>query len=124
MDSGLWYYFSCIPCSTCQVGPPSPEGGETVEKYETMLILDAQSEEGLQEELIVKFKDIIEREGGQVNNLDKWGKRRLAYEVKKHKEGFYVLINFQAPPEACHELERTFKINDEVLRYLIVREEE
>lgn len=95
-----------------------------MEKYETMLILDAQSEEGLQEELIVKFKDIIEREGGQVNNLDKWGKRRLAYEVKKHKEGFYVLINFQAPPEACHELERTFKINDEVLRYLIVREEE
>ncbi|UNC93713.1 30S ribosomal protein S6 [Candidatus Contubernalis alkaliaceticus] len=95
-----------------------------MQKYETMYILQSQLEEAKTEELIEKFKSIVEREGGEVSNLDKWGKRKLAYEVKKQKEGFYVLMNYTAPSKACDELERSFKIAEEVLRYLIVREED
>ncbi len=95
-----------------------------MQKYETMYILQSQLEEEKTEELIEKFKSIVEREGGEVSNLDKWGKRKLAYEVKKQKEGFYVLMNYTAPSNACFELERSFKIAEEVLRYLIVREED
>lgn len=95
-----------------------------MQKYETLYILQSQLEEEKIEELIEKFKAIVEREGGQVSNLDKWGKRRLAYEVKKQKEGFYVLMNYTAPAKACDELERSFNITEGVLRYLIVREEE
>lgn len=95
-----------------------------MQKYETMYILQSQLEEEKIEELIEKFKSIVEREGGEVSNLDKWGKKKLAYEVKKQKEGFYVLMNYTAPPKACEELERSFRITDGVLRYLIVQEEE
>ena len=95
-----------------------------MQKYETMYILQSQLEEEKIEELIEKFKSIVEREGGEVSNLDKWGKKKLAYEVKKQKEGFYVLMNYTAPSKACEELERSFRITDGVLRYLIVREEE
>ena len=95
-----------------------------MQKYETMYILQSQLEEEKIEELIEKFKSIVEREGGEVSNLDKWGKKKLAYEVKKQKEGFYVLMNYTAPSKACEELERSFRITDGVLRYLIVQEEE
>ncbi len=95
-----------------------------MQKYETMYILQSQLEEEKIEELIEKFKSIVEREGGEVSNLDKWGKKKLAYEVNKQKEGFYVLMNYTAPSKACEELERSFRITDGVLRYLIVREEE
>ncbi len=95
-----------------------------MQKYETIFILQSQLEEEKTEELIEKFKSVIEREGGQISNLDKWGKRKLAYEVKKQKEGFYVLMNYTAPAHITDQLERSFKITDGVLRYLIVREDE
>lgn len=95
-----------------------------MQKYETMYILQPQLEEEQVDELIEKFKSIIEREGGQLSNLDKWGKRKLAYEVKKQKEGFYILMHYTAPAHTTDQLERSFKITDGVLRYLIVREDE
>ena len=95
-----------------------------MQKYETMYICDSQMEDDQIESLIEKFSGVITRQGGEITNLDKWGRRKLAYEIDKHTEGYYVVKNFSAPPEACQELERAFKIADGIIRYLIVREED
>ncbi|MBI4392154.1 MAG: 30S ribosomal protein S6 [candidate division NC10 bacterium] len=92
--------------------------------YEVIVVYDpALSEEAVEGE-IERVKGLIAKEGGQVQDLQKWGKKRLAYEVKKKREAVYVLCRFAAPPGALKELERNLKINEAVLRYLSVRVEE
>lgn len=93
-------------------------------KYEIVFVLRPDLDEEKNLALIEKFKAIIENKGGEIVKLDKWGKRRLAYEVKDLREGFYVVMQVKTTPEAAAELERVFKITDEVLRQMIVREEE
>ena len=91
-------------------------------KYEVLYIIDpAQGEEGIAA-LVEKFKAMVEAEG-TLSSIDEWGKRRLAYAVKKFTDGFYVLINFEAAPAEIKEIDRVLKINDEVLRHLIVKHE-
>lgn len=72
---------------------------------------------------IDKFKGVIENGGGTVDNVDFWGKRKLAYEINKITEGFYTLVNFSADPELPKELDRVFRITDGVIRHIIVKEE-
>jgi len=92
--------------------------------YEVIVVYDpALSEEAVEGE-IERVKGLITKEGGQVQDLQKWGKKRLAYEVKKKREAVYVLCRFAAPPSALKELERNLKITEAVLRYLSVRVEE
>ena len=91
-------------------------------KYEVLYIIDpAQGEEGIAA-LVEKFKAMVEAEG-TLSSIEEWGKRRLAYAVKKFTDGFYVLINFEAAPAEIKEIDRVLKINDEVLRHLIVKHE-
>jgi small subunit ribosomal protein S6 len=92
--------------------------------YEAMFILRPDLEEEKYEALIGKFKGIIEAGKGEVTNFNRIGRRRLAYEVKKFREGFYLLFNYSGTPSVTEELERNFRITDEVIRYLIVKEEE
>ncbi|MDK2918838.1 MAG: small subunit ribosomal protein [Candidatus Petromonas sp.] len=92
-------------------------------KYETLFILKPELEEEQRNELIEKFKSIIESDG-EVENVKEWGIKKLAYEIKKYKEGYYVLINFKAGAELPKELERNFRISDDVIRYLVVNLEE
>jgi small subunit ribosomal protein S6 len=92
-------------------------------KYETLFILKPELEEEQRNELIEKFKSIIESDG-EVENVNEWGIKKLAYEIKKYKEGYYVLINFKAGAELPKELERNFRISDDVIRYLVVNLEE
>ncbi|MCL5289438.1 MAG: 30S ribosomal protein S6, partial [Firmicutes bacterium] len=87
-------------------------------------VLRADLDEEKNQAFIDKFKAIVENKGGEIVKLDKWGKRRLAYEVKDLREGFYVVMKMNATPEAAAELERIFKLTDEILRHMIVREEE
>jgi len=75
------------------------------------------------QKVIEKFKGIIESHGGEIKKLDKWGKRKLAYEVKDFREGYYVVLQVKAEPKLAAELDRVFKITDEVLRHMIVRQE-
>ncbi|GAB2717016.1 30S ribosomal protein S6 [Paenibacillus thermoaerophilus] len=90
-------------------------------KYELIYILRPDlDQEGVQS-LVEKFQTVIAN-GGEVEKVDVWGKRRLAYEIEKHREGYYVLINFSAPAETVSELDRVLKITDEVIRYMIVRD--
>ncbi|MBB6218543.1 small subunit ribosomal protein S6 [Anaerosolibacter carboniphilus] len=88
-------------------------------KYETMFILKSNLEEEKRNELINKFKSIIETDG-QITSVDEWGNRKLAYEINKMNDGYYVLINFMAGADLPKELDRNFKISDDVIRHLIV----
>ena len=92
-------------------------------KYETMYVIDPTLEEDAVKALIERFSSLIENQGGQIDKIDEWGKRRLAYPVKDHNEGYYVLVNFSAESDLPEELERVYKITDEILRYLIIRDD-
>jgi small subunit ribosomal protein S6 len=91
--------------------------------YEMMVILSPELDEEGIEAALERLQNIIREGEGEISNLDKWGKRRLAYEVKKYREGFYVLLNFKATPAVAAELERIIKISDKIIRYLLIRDE-
>lgn len=91
--------------------------------YELMLLLNPQLEEEAIEAVIKKTTDIVTSRNGEIENIDRWGKRRLAYEVQDHTEGFYVVIRFKADNEATTEVDRVLKITEEVLRFLLVRKD-
>lgn len=93
-------------------------------KYEVVFILRPELDEEKNTAVIEKFKDLVVSQGGEIIKLDKWGKRRLAYEVKDVREGYYVVLHINAESKVSSELDRVFKITDEVLRHIIVREEE
>lgn len=92
--------------------------------YELMVILDPSIEEKTVEPSIKKFLTVIENAGGSVENIDLWGKRRLAYEIAKHKEGIYVVVDFTATPEATKELDRQLGLSEAVLRTKVLRADE
>ena len=91
--------------------------------YEVLYIISPQEEEQT-EAVIEKFKSLIEKNGGEITSLDKWGKRKLAYEIKHNRDGFYVLMKFNGQPDAVAELDRVFRITDDVLKFMIIREED
>jgi small subunit ribosomal protein S6 len=92
-------------------------------KYETIFILQPSLDEEAVKANIEKFKGVIENGGGVIENVDFWGKRKLAYEIKKVNEGFYTMINFTADAELPKELDRIFRINDTVVRHIIINNE-
>ena len=92
-------------------------------KYETIFILHPSLDEEAVKANIEKFKGVIENGGGTVENVDFWGKRKLAYEINKVNEGYYTLINFEANPELPKELDRVFRITDGVIRHIVVKQE-
>ncbi|MCH5190736.1 MAG: 30S ribosomal protein S6 [Oscillospiraceae bacterium] len=89
-------------------------------KYETILVFSLTKGEEAAKELLEKFKALIESEGN-LESVDEWGKRRLAYLINDEAEGYYVLYNYEAKPEFPAELDRIAKITDGVLRSLIVK---
>ena len=92
-------------------------------KYEVMYVIDPTLEDSVRNELISYFSGIVEKNAGMIDRIDEWGKRRLAYAINYKTEGYYVLMSIQGPSELPRELERNFKINDKVLRYLVIRYE-
>ncbi len=94
-------------------------------RYEMIYIIDTGLEEAARKELIEKVSTLITDNGGEIEKVDEtWGKRRLAYAIDYKTEGWYVLVNFKAPAELPRELERNLQINEDVLRYLVVKLEE
>ena len=91
-------------------------------KYEVMVIVKPAEEE-VTNATIEKVEALIARVGGTVEKVDRWGKRRLAYPVKKFTDGFFTLVNFEAAPGEIKEIDRVLKINDEILRHMIVKHE-
>ena len=92
-------------------------------KYESVIIINPNLEDGANKALIAKFTDMINKDG-KVESVDELGKKRLAYEIKKNKEGYYVVFNFEAKPELIAELERNYRIEDSVMKFISVRKED
>ncbi|MFC4812630.1 30S ribosomal protein S6 [Paenibacillus sp. GCM10023250] len=90
-------------------------------KYEVMYIIRPDVEQEAVQALTEKFQAIITN-GGEITKHDVIGKRRLAYEINKIRDGIYVLVNFTATPEVVNELDRVMKITDEVIRVLITKD--
>ena len=93
-------------------------------KYELAVVVSAKIEDEERAAVIDKVKALIERFGGQITNVDEWGKKRLAYEVQKMHEAFYYFIQFDADTTAPAEIESRVRIMDNVIRFLCVRQDE
>ena len=89
--------------------------------YELVYIINPALEEDTRKELIARFSGMIEQNGGTVDTIDEWGKRRLAYPINDLPEGYYVLVRYTAGPTVPKEIERNMGITDNVLRYLTTR---
>ena len=92
-------------------------------QYEVMYVIDPALEDSARTELINRFSDLVTKNGGEVDRVDEWGKRRLAYAIQYKTEGYYVLMYIKAPAELPREIERNMQISDSILRYLTVRYE-
>ena len=93
-------------------------------KYEFAVILNGKLEEEAKVEAIEKVKALIERFGGTIVKVDDWGKKRLAYEIQKIREGFYYFIKFESESSAPIEIERRVRIMEPVIRFLNIRLED
>ena len=92
-------------------------------KYESVVIINPNLEAESIKALIEKISGLI-NSNGTVNSVEELGKKRLAYEIKKLNEGYYVVVKFEAKPELITELERVYRITDEVMKFIVVKEEE
>ena len=90
-------------------------------KYESVVIINPSVEEQGIKSLIAKFTDLI-NSNGKLEKVEELGKKKLAYEIKKNAEGYYIVFNFEAKPELIAELERVYRITDEVIKFIVVRE--
>ncbi|GAA1539104.1 small subunit ribosomal protein S6 [Microbacterium ginsengiterrae] len=93
-------------------------------QYELMVILNPEVDERQVAPTLDKFLKVITNDGGSVDNVDVWGKRRLAYEIQKKNEGIYAVVNFTATSEATQELDRQLKLNEQIMRTKVLRAEE
>ena len=93
-------------------------------QYELMVILDPEIDERQVAPKLDGFLKVITNDGGSIENVDVWGKRRLAYEIQKKNEGIYAVVNFTATSEATVELDRQLKLNEQIMRTKVLRAEE
>lgn len=89
--------------------------------YEVMVILDPSLDERTVEPSLDKYLNVVRKDGGTVDKVDLWGRRRMAYEIKKNAEGIYVVINLTTTPETVAELDRQLGLNEAVLRTKVLR---
>lgn len=93
-------------------------------QYELMVILDPEIDERTVAPSLDKFLNVIRNDGGSIDKVDVWGRRRLAYEINKKAEGIYAVVNFTASPAATTELDRQLSLSEAVMRTKVLRAEE
>lgn len=86
-------------------------------KYETIFVVDSLLKSDEIDSIISKYERFISANGGKIEDIEHWGKKRLAYEIKKRQYGYYVLIRFDGPPTMIRTLEREYRLNESLLRY-------
>ena len=99
------------------------EAQATMNKYELALVVNAKIEDEARVATVDKVKSIIEQFGGTITNVDEWGKKRLAYEIQKMKEGFYYFIQFDSDANCPAEVEQRVRIMESVIRFLCIRQD-
>ncbi len=101
-----------------------PRGGQMPRRYETIFITPADIPDEELQSLIERYSAIITGRKGILVKVEKWGKRKLAYEIKKHLRGYYILLDFASQTDVVNELERNFKIDDKILKYMTIKKED
>ena len=96
---------------------------KTGEKYEAVVVFSLKNGEEAVKTLVAKFSDLI-KEHAELVDVDEWGKRKLAYLINKEAEGYYVLFEFESTAEFPAELDRKFRINEDVIRSMIIKKED
>jgi small subunit ribosomal protein S6 len=91
-----------------------------VRKYEVMLILPADADDKVIGSATDRISQVLAQGGGAIQKVDRWGKRRLTYEIGRQTEGFYLVVEFQADPASVKELDRVLSLADEVIRFKVV----
>ncbi|MDD8017902.1 MAG: 30S ribosomal protein S6 [Bacteroidota bacterium] len=89
--------------------------------YESVIIINATLEDAQIDAEVEKVKDFIQKNNGEIRAIEKWGRRRLAYAIKKKNNGFYTLFEFKAPGDIVAKLERQYHLNENIMRYLTVQ---
>jgi small subunit ribosomal protein S6 len=102
------------------VGAAQTRGGGELRQYEIMLILPPEADESVVSGALDRVTRAVAESGGEVGNVDRWGRRRLAFEIDRQNEGYYVVAEFTADPGVITELERSLHLADEVLRFKVV----
>jgi len=101
----------------------SPRGGEKMNNYEIMFVIESTLEDSAKEQAIDTVKGII-AENGEITKASVWGMRKLAYPIMKKNEGYYAVVEFKAESDFPKELDRRLKISDNVIRHLIINKDE
>jgi small subunit ribosomal protein S6 len=99
----------------------NPEGGVLVNIYENIVILNAAIPDEEVTAALTKVKDLIVNAGGEILKTDSWGRRKLAYEIKKQTKGMYTLLIYKAPPATIKKLEEFYKVFDPVIKYMVIK---
>lgn len=89
--------------------------------YESVIILNASLEDTQIDSVLSRFEDQVTSNGGQISKIDKWGRKRLAYQIQRSKSGYYVIYQFEAPRELISKLERNLRLDETVIRYLTIK---
>ena len=92
-------------------------------QYELALVVNAKIEDEARLATLEAVKELVTRFGGNITNVDDWGKKRLAYEIQKMKEGYYYFIQFEADSTVPNEIEQRVRIMENVIRYLCIRKD-
>jgi small subunit ribosomal protein S6 len=88
--------------------------------YEGVFIIDPDLSTETSKNVVHQIQELVTKNGGRVDGLQEWGKRRLAYKIRKKHEGLYVIVNFQIDSQVTKKMEQALRLNDQVLRYLLV----
>lgn len=92
--------------------------------YELMYIIRPALEEEITQAIVDRFENLVKELGGEVDNINQRGKKRLSYEIDDLKEGYYVIMNFKAETEVISELERQIGLTENIMRHIVIREDE
>ena len=91
--------------------------------YESVIILNPDLAGDAAKGAVAMVQELVTKNGGRVDGLQEWGKRRLAYKIDKKQEGNYLVVNFQMDSQQTKKLEQSFRLNDQIMRYLLVNED-
>jgi small subunit ribosomal protein S6 len=93
-------------------------------KYEIMYIIRPNMEDEERKALVERFNSVLTENGAEITEVKEWGKRRLAYEIKDFRDGYYMIVNVVSEPKAVQEFDRLAKISEDIIRHIVVKEEE